>query len=260
MPLETDSMFQRLGGLELPVRTADIGTTWLAALDPVRDQLLKLFESAINSELSEAWTKVATTSGKTLEATPVADTLPDEPTEKILTQRTCKVPLLALHRDGTATYEQQTLEITRLTQPWALHYILGPLDVIDARQLKDVCVAVAKIVALVIRKRGHASFESGALQFFGTADPSLGEKTCKSPLTSLRIVSHEGPGQAAFGGEASTITYWASEMKLESTEISGYDEEAEVPLDAADITVNVGDGEGTLPAMIVAKTDQDPNG
>lgn len=255
MSLETDSMFQRLGGLELPVRTADIGTTWLAALDPVRDQLLKLFESAINSELSEAWTYAFTNSGKALSATPVADTLTEEPTEKILTQRKTDFPLLALHRDGTATYEQQTLEITRLTQPWTLHYILGPLDVIDGRQLKDVCVAVAKIVALVIRQRGHRSFESGALQFFGTDSPDT-----PSPLTSLRIVSHEGPAQAVFGGNESTIVYWAIEMKLESTEVSSYVEDADAPLEGADITVAVGDGEGTLPAVIIAKTDSDPNG
>lgn len=252
MPLETESLFQSLGDLELPFRTADVGVAWLAALDPSRDLLLELFASAINSELSEAWAAVKASSSKTLAATPVADRLPDEPTEKLMTSRKAAFPLLALHRTGVATYDPITLEITRLTQPWGLHYILGPLDAIDARQLKDICVAVAKIVVLVIRQRGHRSYQGGALQFFGEHSPDQ-----HSPLTSVRLVSHEGPGQAVFGGESSTITYWAIEMRLETTEISGYDPEVEAELDAANITVGVGGTEGTLPAAIVAATDQD---
>jgi hypothetical protein len=259
MPLENESLYQKLGGLDLPVMAGDVGVSGLAALDPGRDLLLALFASAINSELGDAWTVALGNVGgarANLGASPVTDTLPDEPTEAVLQQRKCRFPLLALHRSGTGNYDQVTLELGRLTQPWTLHYILGPLDVIDARQLKDVCVAVAKIVALVIRKRGHKSYQNGALQFFGANSPDDA-----SPFTSLRIVSHEGPGQAAFGGDTSSTIYWAIEIRLESTEVTSDAEGADsCDLEGMSLTVGLGGGEGVLPSAIVAKTDSDPNG
>lgn len=253
MPVEAESMYERLGGLELPVTAADIGSTGLAALDPSRDLLLDLFTAAINSELGDAYTKVRQELGEreSLGSLPVSDTLADEPSAANMQQRKALFPLLALHRSGTATYEPYTLEITRLTQPWTLHYILGPLDVIDSRKLKDICVAVAKVVALVIRKRGHESFQGGALQFFGAASPDQ-----PSPLSSLRIVSYEGPGQAVFG--ESTTMYWAIEIRLETGELSSYVEDAHgSDLDGADMHVAVGGGEGLVPEMIIARTDPD---
>lgn len=259
MPLETDSLFQRLGGLESPFRATGLRTGGFAALDPQRDVLLELFAAAINAELGEAWTALCEAFPLPRDkfgASPVTDKLPDEPTEQLLTQRKSKFPLLAIHRSGSGVYEPATLEVMRLRQPWSLHYILGPLDAIDARQFKDVCVAVAKIVALVIKRRGHQAYQSGALQFFGPGSPNT-----PAPFSSVRLVSHEGPGQAVFGGDTSTTIFWAIEMRLETTEISSDVEDANGgDLDAADITVAVGGSEGLLPAMIIAKTDQDPNG
>lgn len=253
--LETDSVFERLGDLELPFRASQVGDTGLASLDPSRDLLLELFESAINSELGDAFQKIRQATGE-LENfgwLPVSDKLPDEPTEQLLRQRKSLFPLLAIHRSGTATYESFTLEITRLLQPWTLHYILGPLDIIDGRQLKDICVAVAKVVALVIRKRGHQSFQNGALQFSGDHAPDQ-----PSPLTSLRLVNHEGPAQAVFGGTGSATMYWAIEMHLESGEISSYVEDGQAgPLDAADLAVGAGSGGEILPNVVLAATDND---
>jgi hypothetical protein len=259
MALETESLYQNFGGLGLPVMAGDVGRSGLAGLDPGRDLLLALFASAINSELGDAWTVALGNVGgerDNLGPRPVTDTLPDEPTEAVMQQRKCKFPLLALHRSGTGIYDQVTLELGRLTQPWTLHYILGALDVIDARQLKDVCVAVSKIVALVIRKRGHKSYQDGALQFFGASSPDQ-----PSPFTSLRLVSHEGPGQAAFGGDSSSTVYWAIEMRLESTELtSDVDGADSCDIEGMSLTVGLGGSEGVLPSVIVAKTDQDPNG
>ncbi|UOF77395.1 hypothetical protein [Caudoviricetes sp.] len=258
MSLGTDSLYQRLGGLELPVTAASIGASGLASLDPGRDLLLELFAAAINAELTDAWTKVTGAFGyrESLGPLPVSDKLPDEPTDTTLRQRKGKFPLLAIHRSGTGTYDQATLELARLTQPWTLHYILGPLDVIDARQLKDICVAVAKIVALVVRKRGHRAFRGGALQFFGSGSPDT-----PSPFTSLRVVSHEGPGQAAFGGDNSSTIYWAIEIRLESTEITSDIADADsCDLEGLTLTVGLGGGEGVLPSAVIAKSDQDPNG
>ena len=255
--MTVNSLYQKLGGLELPVTEDDIGESGLAALDPQRDILLDLFATAINSELGEAWTKLYAPYGqRKLGEYPVTDRLPDEPTENLLTQRKSRWPLLAVHRSGAGTYEELTLEITRLRQPWKVHYILGPLDVIDSRQLKDICVAVAKVIALVIRKRGHQAYQNGRLQFFGDNAPNE-----PSPFTGIRVVSHEGPGQAGFGGEDSKTIYWAIEINLETTEVSSYDPDAEgCNFDGATMHVGIGGGEGLLPDGIVAKTDSDPNG
>ena len=130
-------------------------------------------------------------------------------------------PLLAVHRSGVAQYAMHTLELGRLTQPWSLHYILGPLDIIEGRQLKDICVAVAKIVGRVIKRRGHAAYQGGRLQFFGDV---AGEP---APFSSVRLVSHEGPGQAVFGGNESAVLFWAIEMRLETTELTRDDPDAE---------------------------------
>jgi len=246
MPLETESLYQKLGGLELPVMAGDVSTT-LTPLDPGRDLLLDLFASAINSELSDAWNVVVSTLGTASPyygKSPVEYKLPEEPTESVLTQLKTSFPILALHRNGTATYEGQTMEVVKLVQPWKLYYILGAVDVIGLRKLKDVCVAVAKIVSLVIRQRGHRSYQDGALQFFSDT----------SAFTSIRTVSHEGPDQAVYAGDKSSVIFWAIEINLETTETSSDVEGAYGNLDAEDITVAVG-GEELIPEFIKARTD-----
>lgn len=261
MALESESMYRRFGGLALPVRGTSIGETGLASLDPGRDFLLEYFAAAINSELTEVWVAVvgnlpAGHPMKTAPVRPVRDTFPDEPTEVALTQRKSRFPLLAVNRSGRARYERQTLEIARRVQPWMLHYILGPLDVIDQRQLKDICVAVADVVEGAIEMRLHGGYQSGALQFFSDDpnDPFRGRH-----FSSIRFDGYDGPGQAVFGGDNSSIVYWAIEMQLETHELGSYIVEAEGDLDAADITAGVGGGEGLTPALVIAATDQDPH-
>lgn len=250
---DSDRTFATFGDLELPVRAADISESGLAALDPSRDLLLELFQAAINADLGEAFAAAREPLGyrEQLGELPVSDVLPGEPTEQNMRQRVGRFPLLALHRSGVGQYAMHTLELGRLTQPWSLHYILGPLDIIEGRQLKDICVAVAKVVATAIRKRGHQAFMDGALQFFGSGSPGR-----FSPLTSVRIVSHEGPGQAVFGDPNGATMYWAIEMQLETTELLSEDPDAEGDLESTSLTVAVGGSdEGTTPDFIIVDQD-----
>lgn len=248
MPL-SESSLETFGGLTLPA-VEDDSTDTLASLDPARDALLAFFAAAINSELGAAWSAITgmLQVGHRLDGTqPVQSTFPDEPTEQYLTQVKKAFPLLALHRSGTGTYTQLTLETIRLVHPWKLYYILGPIDVIDSRKLKDVCVAVAKVIAIVIRDRKHQAYESGALQFFDY-------------FTSIRTVSHEGPGQAAYAGDKSTTIYWAIEINLETVERSGYvDGSQGSDFEAMDIIANVGGDGGIQPALVLGATDADPS-
>jgi hypothetical protein len=248
MPL-SESMLQTMGGLTLPA-VEDSDNDTLASLDPARDQLLAFFAAAINSELGAAWTAVTDTLGashRLYGTSPVQDTLPDEPTEQFLTQRKTGFPLLALHRVGTGQYQRLTLELTRLVQPWKLYYILGPLDIIDVRKLKDVCVAVGKIVALATHTRKHKAYDDEALQFFDL-------------FTSVRVVSHEGPGQAAYAGDSSTTIFWAIEINLETVERSGYVEGSEgSDAEALDVIAGVGGDEGIQPELVLGSSDAEPS-
>lgn len=238
-----DSLYTTFGGLTLPAE-ADEETGTLASLDPARDQLLDFFSTVINSEFTVAWRGI-TDNPLGASSTPVADTLPDEPTQQLMTERKCGFPLLALHRDGTGTFEDYTLERDKLTQPWKLHYILGPLDVIGQRKLGDLCQAVAKTLRKVVRQRKHRSYQDGALQFFGDT----------SSLAAIELNSYEyGNASFASAGEAATL-YFACEMTLTTVEYSGYVEGSEESdLTGLDLAVGVGDEDEILPDTILAST------
>jgi hypothetical protein len=239
--MNPDSLFQRFGGLELPVEEDDV-TDGLRVLDPARNVLIELFRSAINSELSEAWTKATT--GTILAGTsPVEDVLEMHSGE--IKERKGAFPLLMLYRDGTGTYEQHTLFDDRLVQQWQLHYILGPLDIELVRKVGDACIAAAKIVRMVIRDRGHRSYENGAVQF--------GDG--KGSLSSIELKSQEGPGQASFIGSDDSPLYYAISLTLETTELTGDNLEAFPTFEGASFEIGVGGGEGTIPGLIYADTD-----
>ena len=246
MPL-AESMLQVFGGLQLPP-TGDEETGG-ASLDPARDMLLEFFQAVINSELGTAWTTA--TAGLPADhlvgksTTPVAWCYPDEPTQQLLTQTKCAFPILALHRSGSGTFGDHGFERDKLTQTWRLHYILGPLDVIDRRKLKDFCVAAAKCIRLAIRQRRHKSYQNGALQFFGDT----------SALAGVELQSVE-TGPAVFTGGDGASPYWAAEMVLETVELSGWVEGSEESdLEGMDVVVGVGDEHEIAPALILGSTD-----
>lgn len=244
-----NSLFQGFGGLELPLAPADF-STGLAPLDPARSTMAALFAAAINAELGEAWDKLfgSATNAAGLPSThplydksPVETVLELEPSPQVVRQYVAAWPLLALHRAGTGTYEQHTLSHDRLTQPWQLHYILTPLDVGDWRKFEAACVAVAKVVRLVVRQRGHLAYQSGAVAF----------EPC-GPLASVELKSHEGPGQAAFAGDDSGLLYYAITMNLETVELSSDRDDVYPPFDGGMLEVGVGGDGGVMPGLIYA--------
>lgn len=247
-----DSMFARFGGLRLPLNPADF-TDGLSPLDPARATMAGLFAAAINAELGEVWAALFTTLGGNgaglptghplLDSTPVREVLELKPTPQIVKQYAARFPLLCVYRDGTGTYEQHTLEIDRLTQPWTIDYFLTPLDVGDWRKLEAACTAVAKIIRLCIRQRGHLAYNSGAVAF-----------ETGGPLSAIRLVSQDGPGQASFAGDDGGTLYYAMSMALETIEIT-----EDLPVDpdflGAMFEVGVGSSsEGVMPGLIYADT------
>lgn len=239
-------IYEDFGGLSLPLEAADVTTT-LTPLDPAKAMLVALFKAALNAELGDVWTKVTNTlaTDHPLRNTnPVQSTLELPPTPENIGQVKKTFPLLCVHRSGRATAEEYLLSQDKVTQTWDVHYILAPTDVGDCRKLLDVCVAVPKILRLVIRKRGHPQYQSGALQFFD------GQGT----LASVNLTGWEGPVQASFAPEENAPTYHAVVMQLETTELTYDDIDAYGGLEASTFEIGAGDDQGIYPGLIYADT------
>ena len=245
-----DSMLQTFGGLTLPA-VADSDKLALTSLDPARDLLLAFFAAVINSEFGEAWTDVTDELGaghRLASTTPVQSTLPAEPTATRLQQVKKGFPLLALNRNGSGTFEDFTLEQDKLVQSWTLHYIIGPVDVIDHRKVADISQAIAKTLRMAVRARKHRAYEDGALQFFGD--------TCS--LASVDLVGFEGPGAGQYGDRDSPV-FLVTEYEIRTTELSGYVENSEESsLEAQDLILHLGSDEGILPNAVLWSSDAQP--
>jgi len=246
-----DSLFENFGGLKLPISSENV-TENLTPLDPARSVLANLFASAINSELGSVWTKITDTlpKGNELKGTkPVQQILELPPNSSTLGQIKEEWPVLAVHRAGEGTYDEYTLFNQRLTQTWNIHYILGPVGIVEERKLGDICVAVAKIVRMVIELGGHSSYENGAVQFFDD----------KAALAYIALKSQEGPGQAQFvGKDENSPLYYAITLVLESWEITSANLDGYADLQGVGLTVGVGSSEGTIP-LIYADTEGQNN-
>lgn len=252
-----DSLYEKFGGLSLPVAATDVTDT-LAPLDPARDTLARLFEAAINAELGPAWGTVTAS----LPAThvlvkdgtnPVNDVLLLEPSPSVMQQRKTAFPLLCVHRTGSPRFEQRSVagQVEALIQPWDVHYILGPLSADDLRRFGDACIAVAKILRLVIRKRGHPAYQSGALQFF----PGSFDVGQVGTLGAVQMTGYDGPGQAQYVAGPEAPTYWSIIMHLETSEYTTEDPETFGNYEAADIAIAAGDADELLPNMVQMQTD-----
>lgn len=246
MPV-TESLYQDFGGLELPVNAADFTTT-LTPLDPARAVLAGLFKAAINSEFTEVWRKVTATlpADHALVGTlPVETVLELFPGAAVVNQIKPKWPLLCVHRFGTGVYESITLHDDRLIQSWQVHYVLGPLSAPEQHKLGDMCLAVSRLIRMVVRQRGHLAYESGAVQFF----PGKGD------LAAVEVKSQEGPAQAVFAGDENGALHYAVTLTLETVEVTTDNVEVFGSVDGATLSVAVGGGEGLLPGVIYADTD-----
>jgi hypothetical protein len=248
------SINERIGSLTLPpvIATIEAART-LTSLDPARRILADLFKAAINAELTDAWVAAVanrlTATDKINGTTPVADVLELEPTAPIMQARQAGFPLLAVYRSGTAEYQTHTIYADKLIQPWTVDWVLGPADVATAFQLLDAAIAVSKIISRVIMRQGHPAYQSGAPQF--------GED--RGDLGAIRIVRHEGPGQARFAGDDKGPTYYAITVMLETTEYvepgSG-DAAEDAPFQGADYDLGIGGSpEGVIPGLFYASTD-----
>ncbi|HEX5076799.1 MAG TPA: hypothetical protein VFW03_26565 [Gemmatimonadaceae bacterium] len=247
------SLNERIGDLVLPPDVATVTAAGnLTSLDPARRILADLFKAAIQAELTDAWIAAVgnrlAPEQRISATTPVADVLELEPTPQVMTTRQAGFPLLAVYRSGQGEYSTHTIYSDKLTQPWTVDWILGPADVALAWQLCDTAVAVSKIISRCIARQGHPAYQSGAVQF-GAGRGDLG---------AIRMVRHEGPGQAKFVGDDKGTTYWAITMQLETIEY--VDAGSSLPdygvLEGADYDMGIGGTpEGVIHGLLYASTD-----
>lgn len=220
--MTTNSAYQKLGNLSLPVSNADFSDDpSFSLLDPVRDRLLELFTTAINDEFGAAWTIViaALPSGHGLGASPVTDKYPAEPTAELMTERKASFPALFLHRVDEPQFESHTMFADKLIQDWHMHWVLGPLDLEARRRILDLGRSIGFLLKAIERDFGHKSYQDGANQF----EPSVGN------LMSFEMTGHTQPGAARFDGDEENRTFWATRYTLRTSEIVEdlFDHEAE---------------------------------
>lgn len=142
-------MRDALGGLTSPVDPALVTDT-LAPADPARREICGLLRAAINGECRDAWAKVQATlpaSHYLRSALPVQDAIELEPDPNNLGQRKPGWPLLAVYRTGESTSEWVFTGRHRVTQQWAVDYLLGPLDIADVRKIGDLCTCAKGAIA-----------------------------------------------------------------------------------------------------------------
>lgn len=245
-------LFDNFGDVSFPTLGSDVDDTQLfSVFDPARDRLLSLFKTAINVELARSTTIIATdspwyavTPNTSLDGKmPVVDTFYKMPSRAAFRETKLDYPLLALYRVKT-TAEEHTLSYEKQTCSWGLDYILGPLKEDEYRRVGGALEAVKKIVHLVIKKRGHPEFESGALQFF----PGVGG------LAAMRVVEAvEGP--AEFGEEGEGLEFMALHMELESVEHEHQQDDAYPDFEGATIHMGVGGENDAAPDVIIARTE-----
>jgi hypothetical protein len=244
-------MIGNWGGVSFPLNAADFTTTFAAA-DPARQTLMALLRAAISAELATVWPVVVATlpSGHALRGSSVVqDSIELPPSRDVMEQRKAGFPLLALHRAEKRTYTPIGNDRQR-SQPWHLHYILGPLEVGSARKLHDVCLLVEAIVDMVVNRGYHEAYEGGAQQF-----------GAGSPFNRIQVTQAEGPAQSLYGGDENSGTiYWALVITIDTTESGSSTTDADGEtgdplLDGASYDVAAKSADGSFPSMVLADTD-----
>jgi hypothetical protein len=253
----TGSLFHFFGDVSFPVDGDDVTDGQLfSVLDPGRDALLSLFQSAINYELggdtasvlaTSAWA-AARASTPLADARPVADVLWTQPHERLMRETSKSFPLLCLYRT-TGEIVEHTIGVDRLVQRWGIDYILPPLDAAHERKLAAVLSAVTKIVALVLDQGCHPAHDSGAAQF----GPGSGR------FARIRLLSSQ-EGLASFNNDSDPAPYLACHLELETWEESGLTNDgAFTDFEGVNVHAGVGGTEGILPDLVNASTDVNPD-
>jgi hypothetical protein len=243
---DTDSLYQTLGGLQLPLQ--ETGATTLASLDPARDILLGLFAAALSAELTPRWADVVA-SGTLSFTTPVKTQVPHELDEATIQQLKISFPALAVYRE---TENQEVTEHsvwqTKLKSHWGVDYILGPLGIGDRRKLGDALTAAAKIVLMTVERGGHRAYLTNDDGFPVNV---LSERDYCNFITTQ--VAHFTAGKASFSDEGES--YHAMSLRLTTEEWTEPTASESRDYEGSNLSMSTGNYEGLVPEIVTAKTN-----
>lgn len=204
------SLYEKFGALGLPLADSTAGT--FTSLDPGRDVLLNVFAAALNDELAAVWTAALLTPLEN--SAPVKTKFGLEPNQDLLGSTKVTFPALFVYRSTeTAATDEHTLWQERITQPWGVDYMLGPLTAGDDRKFRDVLIAAVKIIKLTVRRGGHRAYaETNGVANLVLIGPPTG-------FSTVRVVNFQ-LGRASFS-EAGPA-YHSLSLRLETTELDGF--------------------------------------
>ncbi len=219
------------------------------SLDPGHETLLRLVETAINSDCGDAWRAIV----ERLPVThytrrdgvfqPVGLAIPFEVTPQEMTQFKASWPILAVYREGEPEFNWLTTEYQTLTQRWSVDYVLGPLTAAHKMTVGKFAISVARCIANVLLHCCHPDYQNGVSQFHGQ-------------FAGIQVKTVQGPGVAQSLGEESGAGYYGLTVTVETIERTTYDGYAGA--DAIDVQSGyVTEGTGTADTLTEIQTDVD---
>lgn len=226
----------RWGGVIFPVSAGVVDSEGLiySAGEPAVPRLIALLNSAITAELSARWDVIK--AGTALaSASVVGSTTYREADQGFLRSVNAPWPLLAVYRSSSEPYDYGwfTMSYRHVKSVWHVDYILGPLNEADHQRLRHFLGPVRGVVADVVWKRGHSSYESGTLQFGDT----------KGGIAGIDIVRAR-EDWAGFGEEENGMQILMLRCELDVVEIEDphYSATA-VPFEGADFSGEIMDND-----------------
>lgn len=250
----TDSLYHRVGGTTLPLDVTDItAAASFEACEPALAVLSAMFAAAIRAELgtgtASAWYAVTSALPPThrlyRSTDPVGTAWRVDPTATLMRQvKVSAWPLLTVHPEGTATFEQRTTCKVTLKRRWGAEWILGDFEADLTLKLSPVLAKVAKILALTVNHGRHPAYDSGTQQF--------GED--RGWFSRLAPVQYEA-GAVRFTDDEET-RFWAASATLESEElVRDLDEGDGSGTSSFGLTAAVGDGLELWPDLVIGDGD-----
>jgi len=126
--------------------------------DPLKQQLVTLFTTAIRTEIETAWAAISPS--MTISGSVVKTAIGFDPVPALSLEINFGFPLLAVFEESSKM-ESLSLETDTLIRKWKLTYVLPPLTALGVGKLEDVRSAVSKVIAHVFMRGSHRAYNDG---------------------------------------------------------------------------------------------------
>ena len=201
---------RRIGSLSFPLSDD-------SELDRAQRILAELFRAAVESDFSGVWQTRAQKTPLASASSPVESVYLLEPDNETIRQLKPKFPALFVYTGDTETHARFSVARSVVTKTWGIEWILGPLDPEQASRLRPLLNAFGPLITEVCLRGGHPAYAMDA----GNVHPRqvLFEDDARGAAFSSVRVSGVTVGAASIAGESPL--YWAANVTIETTEVSG---------------------------------------